>query len=157
MDSSRYEARKVSIAAYTHGVYMLSSLFRAYERTCNWPLSFSCRFLMKCANETVTIELKNGNASYLSPFRPTLRLSFSHHLYRHYSPWHHHLCITANEYCTSRRQDDPSRTRSYFSWHHKHSRIHYSLLYPTWFTSVRHIAHWRCAKTEEQGEKGSSR
>lgn len=37
------------------------------------PTNARCRFLMKCANETVTIELKNGKSSRSIPSRPDLQ------------------------------------------------------------------------------------
>lgn len=67
------------------------------------------RFLMKCANETVTIELKNGAYAFLST-----ALSSSNHN-RHNHPWHNHVRFPTNEHGSAHSQNDTTRSRSNFS------------------------------------------
>ena len=81
---------------------------------------------MKCANETVTIELKNGKRRRSIPSSPEAPASTqtvirawraqkkyritadaTTSLYRHNPPWNHHLGVAADEHLASDREDDP--------------------------------------------------
>ena len=81
---------------------------------------------MKCANETVTIELKNGTIFLglcLCEFYPTKQLLTL--FYRHYSPWHYHLRLPSNEHRSPRRQNDTQGARSNSSGHDQYPWLNY--------------------------------
>jgi hypothetical protein len=55
---------------------------------------------MKCANETVTIELKNGMLLLLLlEFAGPDVLTYA----RNHHPWHHYLGVTSNEHSFAHR------------------------------------------------------
>ena len=95
---------------------------------------------MKCANETVTIELKNGTdfsgpVVFVDFTRPSKLLTL---FYRHYTPWHYHLRLPSNEHRSPRRQNDTQGARSDSSGHDQYPWLYYQIFHPAGFTAVRH-------------------
>ncbi len=117
---------------------------------------------MKCANETVTIELKNG-AHVLGClafiFLRSENVMLRHFLGgpRYHYQWHDCVGVATDEHGASHRQDDPTRPGSHLTRHHQHPRLDYSILHPPRLASLRHPAHRRRTEAKEQGSQGSRR
>lgn len=110
---------------------------------------------MKCANETVTIELKNGmfDAQILCF---SLCIIADKLINRHNRTRHHHLRLALDEHSLANGQDDPSWSRPYLSGHHEHPWLYDSILYPSRLPSPGHPTHRRLGQAQEQGAQGSS-
>jgi len=120
---------------------------------------------MKCANETVTIELKNGTHLHSLSFRLSdqagaasnvckFPIPINEDLYRYDSPRHHHVRLAANEHSPSRRENDSPRPRSDFARHDQYPRLDDPILHPAGLAATGYAADRRCAEAEEQGAEG---
>ncbi|KAI9656442.1 MAG: hypothetical protein M1829_000401 [Trizodia sp. TS-e1964] len=94
------------------------------------------RFLMKCANETVTIELKNGllpaPAPHIAhPLSPPPRL----HRTRD-----NRICLTADEHGATHRENDTARARACGTRHDQHPGLDDPILHPAGLAAARHAA-----------------
>lgn len=99
---------------------------------------------MKCANETVTIELKNGTSIY--PNRISLLgllNSFPHLLIssRNDPSRHHHLRLPTNEHSLARRQDDSKGPGPYLARHNQYPWIDDSILHSSGLVTSRYAAY----------------
>src|SRR6266566_6870198 len=103
---------------------------------------------MKTANETVTVELKNGEP--LLPFTVFLlcprvaRLVENTRAYggrpRYYHPWHHNLGLAADEHGAAQCKDDPQGPGDGLARQHEHPRQHNSLHHPARQLAAGHAA-----------------
>lgn len=91
---------------------------------------------MKCANETVTIELKNGMPNH----RERLLCYFADRQ-RHNPPRHHNLRVAPNEHRPPRRQDDPQGSRADISGYDQHPRLDDTVLHSPGLLASGHATH----------------
>ena len=96
---------------------------------------------MKCANETVTIELKNGKIQIPPHCSQLLRALANASKTRHHRARHYRLGLPPNEHGSARGEDDAEGTRPHISRHDQHPRLDDPLLHPTRLAATRQAAH----------------
>lgn len=112
---------------------------------------------MKCVNETVTIELKNGTryTKLLNRIGCYLSMQWlTTVLFRNNRARHNHVGLAVDEHCLTNSQDDRPRPRPHLLGYHEHPRFHDPLHHPARLAALRYAPDRRLGETQEQGAQG---
>lgn len=120
----------------------------------NTWLTWNARFLMKCTNETVTVELKSGMLLRFHD-RKTARDTRLTSLHRHDHQWLNCISLAADEHKPPHSKNDRQGRLARQSRPHLHSRQRNPTHYSARLASAGQPSCRRRPKAKEQASQGS--